>query len=175
MTIFTVGCTILPLVPHVEISNEWGKLLRTAVMTDAGQLYSFEYYPYYDIFSEFTPIQLMVICVLLCTLICAFIGILMFLISLWANKVFSVAGAGALVLLMFFVVNMHPKIRYKLALFVPTAWMNVAKMATTEMGYYWLPSIRYMFTFLLTGILLMSVVIVWKVRSIEFNWENEDV
>ena len=51
---------------------------------------------YYDIFSEYTPIELILLEILLCTLICTFVGVLMFLFSLYINKIIAVAGGLAL-------------------------------------------------------------------------------
>lgn len=172
---FTVVCTILPLLPRIELTNEWGKLLKTAAMTNAMSVYQFKYVVYYEIFSEYTPLQLVGICFLLCVLIATFIGTFMFLISLYSSKVLSVAGAMAMAILLFFVINMHPKIRQKLAFFVPTVWAEVARIASPEHGYYWLPSISYMLAFLIIGIGFMTALIVHKVKRVEFNWENEDV
>ncbi|EOS45897.1 hypothetical protein C810_01994 [Lachnospiraceae bacterium A2] len=173
--LFTALCTILPLLPRIELANEWGKLLRTVAMTNAGTEYGFKFAVYYQIFSEYTPLQLMGISILLCTFISGFLGTLMFFISLYSNKVLGVAGALAMAILMFFVINMHPKIRYKMAFFVPSVWAQVARSATPELGYYWLPSVPYMFGFLTVGTGLMVAFILHKVKRVEFNWENDDV
>ena len=61
------------------------------------------------------------------------------------------------------------------AFFIPTIWAELARIATPDYGYYWLPSIPYMFGFLIAGILCMTVIILIKVKKIEFNWENEDI
>ena len=42
------------------------------------------------------------------------------------------------------VLNMHPLICYKLARFVPTVWAELARIATVDHTYYWLPSLSYM-------------------------------
>lgn len=172
---FTAVCTILPLLPKVELTNEWGKLLRTVAVTDAASVYGFEIPIFYEIFSEYTPLQLMVLSVMLCTFISGFLGTMMFLISLYANKVLAVAGALAVAILMFFVINAHPMNRYKLAFFVPSIWAQVAQIATPNLGYYWLPSVQYMFCFLAVGTGIMVAAILYKVKRVEFNWENDDV
>lgn len=173
--LFTAVCTALPVAFHLELTNEWGKLLKTAAMTNVMSEYEWNYIIYYEIFGEFTPLQLMAITVALCTLISTFVGMLMFLICLYANRICSVAGAAAFALLLFFVLNMHPKIRQKLAFFVPAVWPNVARIATPDYGYYWLPPIYYMFLFLLSGIAVMSAIIILRVKKIEFHWENSDL
>lgn len=175
LTAVAVICTILPLLPDVEWTNEWGKLLRTAAMTKALSQFDSSVVIYYEIFSEFSPLQLMGLEILLCVLICTFIGILMFLLSLFLNKIAAVAVNLALAIALFPVLNMPVMIRHKLALFIPTIWAELARIATAEYGYYWLPSIPYMLGFLAMGILCMTVIIIVKVKKIEFNWENDDM
>ena len=173
--LFTALCTVLPLIPKIELTNEWGKLLRSVAVTNAASAYGLDIPIFYEIFSEYTPLQLMALCVLLCTFISGFLGTLMFLISLYSNKVLAVAGALAMAILLFFVINSHPMNRYKLAFFVPSIWAQVAQIATPNLGYYWLPSVPYMFGFLTVGTGLMVAFILHKVKRVEFNWENDDV
>ena len=175
LVVLAVICTILPLMPDIEWSNEWGKLLRTAGMTNALTRFDSSVVIYYEIFSEFTPVQLMGLEILLCVFICTFIGVLMFLLSLLLNKMAAVAGSLVLAIALFPVLNMHPLLRHKLALFVPSIWAEAARSATPDYGYYWLPSIPYMFGFLIVGILCMTAFILVKIKKIEFNWENEDI
>lgn len=171
----TAVSTILPLLPDIEWTNEWGKLLRTAAMTGALSEYDSSVAIYYDIFSEFTPLQLMGLEILICTLVCTFMGILMFLLSLVFNKICAVAGSLAMAIALFPVLNIHPLLRYKLARLVPAIWPELARIATPDLSYYWLPSLSYMFGFLLLGIAVMTGFILVKIKRMEFNWENEDM
>lgn len=175
LVIFTAIATILPLLPHIEMTSQWGKLLRTVAMTNVMEAYDFKYMIYYEIFNQFTPLQLMAVTILVCTLICTFLGILMFFLSIYVNKVCSIAGASALAILMFLVVNVNPAKRHLAACLVPTIWVEIAKMATTEVGMLWMPSIPYMLCFLLAGIGIMSILILWKSKTMEFHWEKEDI
>lgn len=165
----------VPLLSKIEWSNEWGKLLRTAATTNALSRYQSSVVIYYDIFSEYTPLELILLEILICTLTCTFVGVLMFFLSLYINKIIAVAGGLALAISLFPVLNMHPLIRYKLARFVPTVWAELARIATVDHTYYWLPSLTYMVLFLLVGIAIMTSCIIYKIRHVEFNWENEDM
>lgn len=175
MVLITIFCTIFPLLSKIEWSNEWGKLLRTAATTNALSRYQSSVVIYYDIFSEYTPLELILLEILICTLTCTFVGVLMFFLSLYINKIIAVAGGLALAISLFPVLNMHPLIRYKLARFVPTVWAELARIATVDHTYYWLPSLTYMVLFLLVGIAIMTSCIIYKIRHVEFNWENEDM
>ena len=101
LTVVAVICTILPLLPDIEWSNEWGKLLRTAATTRALTQFDSSVFIYYEIFSEFSPLQLIGLEILLCACICTFIGVLMFLLSLFLNKIAAVAGGLALAIALF--------------------------------------------------------------------------
>lgn len=173
--LFTAFCTILTLLPNLQMTNEWGKLLRTVAVTDAMIAYDFKYVIYYEIFNTYTPLQLMSSSLLICILVSTFMGIFMFLVCLYFNRVIAVTGALVMSILLFFVVNIHPRLKQKLAFFVPTIWAEVARISSPEYGFYWLPSILYMLLFLTIGISLMSVLIIYKVKHIEFNWNNDDV
>lgn len=175
LTIITVICTILPLLPDVEWSNEWGKLFRTAAMTNALAQFDSSFMFYYEIFAEFTPLQLIGLEILLGTCICTFVGVLMFLLSVYVNKITAVTGSLALAIALFPVLNCNPGLRYKIALFIPTIWMEAARIATPDYLWYWLPSLPYMFTFLGIGIAGMVLILLIRINKIEFNWENEDM
>ena len=173
--LYTAICTVIPLLPRVEFTNEWGKLLHSAAVTDAVEGYRLEYPIYYEILGEYTPLQLMGLCILLCTFISFFMGMLMFAASLYFHKILAVAVTFAMAILLFFVENTIPNHQYKISLFVPAIWPQIAKSATPHMGYYWMPSLPYMFTFLAAGIGLMAALSSYKVKKMEFNWENDDI
>ena len=173
--IFCLITTIIPLFPNIEWTNEWGRLLRTAAMTGVLRNFEYRYNIYYEIFNEFTPAEFILIFVLICSLTATLIGEMMFLISLYLNRVFAVAAAMIMSTLLFVVLNIHPKLSMYLAFFVPTVWAEAVRIATPRLGYYWLPSISYMFVFLITGILGISIWILYRLKHIEFNWENDDI
>lgn len=173
--LITVSSTIITLAPKIEFSNTWGKLLHTAAMTNAGEIYNFKYPIFYDIFEKYSPGQIMLLCICICILTTTFFGILIFCLCLYTNKFISVAIGGATILLTFFIMDIHPKIRYKFARIIPIMWCEIAQIETTDQGYYWMPSISYMLIFLLVGILVLSLLIMFRVTHIEFYWENEDV
>ena len=175
MTIMTAVCSILPFVERLDLSSGWGKLLHTAAMTDAMDKYHFEYIIYYEALVKFTPFQLMLLCVIITALCSAFIGLLMFAVSLYRSRTVAVACATTLTIALFLVLNTPSFERYKIAFFIPTIWPEIARLYVPQFGYYWLPSIKYMLTFLCLGIVLFSAVILRKTNTIEFRWENEDM
>lgn len=178
--VFCAAAALLPFAGRIEFSAEWGKVVKTLASLRELDDFSLEmssqmeFRFFYEILGEFTPVQLMLVTILLCALICTFLGILMFFVSLFAGKMPAVGAALTLVAALFVVENIHGEWKQIAAYFVPTYWAEVALSATPQSGRYRLPPIPYMFIFLLIGILLMSLLIIWKAKRMEFNWENED-
>lgn len=172
---------ILPFAGNIEFTAGWGRVIKTLASQRADEGFGFgtdqilDFRFHYQILSEYSPIQLMIITVLICTLICTFLGVLMFLVSLYLGKIAAVAGTAMSAVALFIVENIYGEWRLIVAHFVPTYWAEVALSATPVSGRYRMPSLSYIFTFLIVAIVIMSVMIYWKVKHIEFNWENEDV
>lgn len=176
LTVLTAIIVVFPFVGHVEFTADWGKVIYTLArdrninITDSVS-YGFNY----DILNRFTPVQLMLILIALCTLICFFLGMLMFFLSLYAGRIVAVTGAIACAFMVYFVENILPEYKQALARVVPTYWAEFAKSATPVGGYYRLPSLRYMFSLLIVINLILTVLICAKIKIMEFNWENEDM
>lgn len=147
LVVFTAFCSIVSLLPQIEWSLQWGKLIHTIAMTNAAIQYNLKYVFYYQILGKYSPLQLMIITIVICTFISMFLSSLMFMISLYFNHILAVSITAALTIMLFFVVNIHPKIRYILAKFIPTVWAKVVQVNSPVLGYYWVPSIKYMFAF----------------------------
>lgn len=174
LVILTFLCSVITLAPRIEISWDWGSLVKTIAMGQAKVNYDFDYTIYYEAVGKFTPLQLLGLTILITTLVVTLLAIFMFLVSLYVDRVFAVAGTGAAVILMFFVLNMHHTVRYRLAKFVPTIWPQVARIETPEYGFYWLPAVRYMLVFLGIALALFSILVIKRIQRVEFNWDNED-
>lgn len=168
-------CSVITLLPNIEIGLEWGKLIKTAGYGETAGIYGLYYRFYEETFIEFTPLQMMLLIVVIGTLVFSFLGLLMFLISLFTNRMCAVAASLGISFLMFWVLNAHPMIRYRIARFVPTVWMEVAKIYTPDLGYYWIPSITYMIGILIALLVIFIGFISIKAKNVEFDWKNEDL
>lgn len=179
VVIMTAIAAAIPFLGKLELTNEWGKVIYTLATKNISAAFiwdnDLEFMFYYEILDKFTPLQLMGITISLCILICTFLGLVMFLISLFVERVFAVSGAFVLVIMLYFVQNAPPNMKQHIAYFVPAYWAAVALIATPSGGYYRLPSLTYMFTFLLAAIAIVTAIILVRVKHIEFNWENEDI
>lgn len=172
--VLTVVCSILPILTHLEWTNEWGKVLKTLALQERGMDYPFQYIIYYEIMNEYTPLQLMCLTIIIITLVSALLGMLMFVLSLYINRTLAVAFDVLLCLMLFLVLNAIPSYRRDFAWFIPTAWGKIAQSATPSMGYYLLPPMWYMLLAPTIAIIVCGILAVRKVKRMEFNWVNED-
>lgn len=89
LVVFTAFCSIVSLLPQIEWSLQWGKLIHTIAMTNAAIQYNLKYVFYYQILGKYSPLQLMIITIVICTFISMFLSSLMFMISLYFNHIFG--------------------------------------------------------------------------------------
>lgn len=177
-SIFAVAAVAIPgilfLLPHTEFTNEWGKALRTLAAQEVSQDYDFKFKFYYEIFAEYTPIQMMGLTILILALISAFIGILMLVVALYSSRAAAVIFSTAFCLMIYPVLNADVASRSRIARYVPAVWGAVARSATPSLGYYWLPDVKYMLIFLLIGIFAGAFLCVQRAKYVDFHWVNED-
>lgn len=173
-TAITAICSVLPLLPNIEWTNEWGKVFRTIASTGVAEAYRFRFRIYYEIFSVYTPLQLICITILVVSLIATFLAMLMYAVSIYVNRAMAVVMGTLMCIMIFLAKNVHVSIKYKFALFTPAVWAEVAGIATPNLGYYWLPPLWYMLLFLLVSIFICIILVLLRLRHMELNWVNED-
>lgn len=175
LVLVTFFCSVVTLLPGIDITADWGKLLRSIgmgmVITNGELKYSF----FYEIMIKLSPVQTICITGAITVLVVFLVSVSMFLVSLYVSRIAAISGATFYIFLIFFVLNMHPKIRNTLALFIPTVWPEVARMYTPDTGYYWLPPLSYMFVFLIVNIVIVVFWIFRRIGNVEFDWYCEDV
>ncbi|MDY3766459.1 MAG: hypothetical protein SO016_07175 [Lachnospiraceae bacterium] len=172
--LLSVMCSILPILTHIEWTNEWGKVLKTLATGDYVTSYSFPYLVYYDIMKRYTPLQLLCLTVLILALVSTFLGIVMWVFSLYVNRTCAVAIDVLMCLMLFLVLNTVVQYRRSLAWFIPTFWAKIAQSATPSMGYYMFPPVWYMLLMPVVASILGGVLVLVKVKRMEFHWVNED-
>lgn len=175
MTVIAVFCSVVSLIPQIEWTADWGKLLWTIVSTGYAYEYNIGCEFYYEALDRFAAPVLMGLSVTILILILTFLGLLMYAVCLYADRIWAVAAASGQVILLFFAVNIHAALSMKISRWTPVIWAQVARVYSPAMGYYGLPSIPYMVGMLLLLILLLCILILHRVRRVEFDWEKEDV
>ena len=165
--------SVLCLGGHCELTLGWGKLLHTSALTNAAEHYGFLFSVPYEAMQRFEPLELAALTICIGSLVICFVGLLMFAASLVFNRNVAVFLAAAMAAAVYFVENIHPLIAQKVSMFVPVSWMRTTNIATKVHGSYVVPPVGYMLTALAVGILVLCMIILWKVKRVEFQWNKE--
>ena len=159
---------------YCDYSLDWGKVLHTVALTNAANHYGFLFSISYDTMQRFSAVQLTMLTIGLGSLVICFIGLFMFAVSLIFNRVLAISLSAAMVVMMYFVENIHPLLAKKMSMFVPVGWIRTANIGIKVHDSYMMPSIRYMLVMLVVGIVILCISILWRINSMEFQWNKED-
>ena len=183
--IIAVICSLIPFTGRITWSLNWGKVMTTLALerpldSDFYMQYAstadktIMFKPYQESISSFTPVQLMLLTVAICTLIFFMIGLAMFLLGLTIGRIWSVSFSYAYVMAIYIVENMTYDRKWLLGWFLPTIWAEVGSVSKSFGGFYRLPSPTYMFTFLIIAIAALAAEICLVIRRVALNWDTED-
>ena len=171
---FDFAISILILKNNCEFNLEWGKVLHTLALTNASSYYHFEFQILYDTMIIYSPIELIGLTIIIGGVVISFLGLTMFAMSLLVHRIAAIIVAGIMIVMPFFVDNIYPLAAKSLAMFSPVEWMRVANIGVKEHYNYILPSLKYILMVLPIGIIILSIIIIWKIGNVEFQWNKED-
>lgn len=169
--ILAIGMTGILFLPNVTLSEGWGKVLYTLSMTGASGDFSIPFSIPYEILSHYTVLEGLGVTILVDGMVIAFIGLLMFCISLIGSRLLANVVAMVFVIMPMIQLNIGmavPELNYV----SPVSWMNLSKIDITGTGSG-LP-LSYCVTILGIMGILLSIVIIWKIRTVDFQMVKED-
>ncbi len=157
--LFLVLVSILCLLPNLEISDQWGKVINTLAQTSAGNQYS-QIPISYRLMLSYSPIEAMLISSLILFLETTLIGVVMLAINTVTNRIGGVLAGLVLGFMPAFVgsILVEPKFFY----FVPTAWSNIDMLDVTGKSMY--PSLPYVLCVLI-GLIILLIGIILKMNK----------
>lgn len=172
MTALTMVASILIFIPMVQFEWDWGKIIYT--MAFSNNLYDYDIFGNVSpvILSKYTPIQAMLLCFLVVWLVSSLIGLLMFGISLYSNRVFAVAVAVGLTgmnlsEMKFWTATWLPYV-------TPFYWCRMSIYGGQIFGNRYYPSLKFYLILTGIGILLLIVGIMLRAKHIEYIWNKEE-
>lgn len=166
--------TVVMLAGKWDFTADWGKLLHTVALTNAGEYYGFLFGIPYQAMESYTGPALTVLTLVIGSLVISFLGLVMFAVSLVVNRIAAVSAAGVMVVMIYVVENMPSALMQRTACFAPVVWMRAAYLSVKEHDSYILPPAAYIFSVLIIGILILCGIIMLKANRIEFLWTKEE-
>ena len=163
--------SLLVIVPRLDLTAGWGKVLHSLAVTDAALKYGIKVQIDYRMMSGFSSGRAMLEIIGLMILVTAFIGMWMLLTSLWFGKMTAVVSATALSVLPAAAANVH--LELPVIVFVsPFSWLN--RMLLEGAYRVSSPSFGMAMAMLFTGSVLLTAGAVLAIRRTEFQWTKED-
>lgn len=164
--------SVLFLVPRISFSLQWGEVIHTLAQTNASQLLPFAV-PY-NLLASYTPVQAMMIAFLLMIGIFFFLGLFMFAISLFLSRIYAVAAVTFLAAWSVIIYNMPYYYQRTYSYFAPLSWLNIAEVNKRVTGLYILPDYLYISIALMVLPVILSYIIVARIKNMDCYWYNED-
>ena len=169
--ILAIGMTGILLLPNVTLSEGWGKVLYTLSMTGASGDFNIPFSIPYEIISRYTVLEGLGVTILVGGMVIAFIGLLMFCISLTGSRLLSNVVAMVFVIMPMVQLNIGmavPELDYV----SPVSWINLSKIDVTGTG----SGLPLSDCAAILGIMciLLSIAIIWKIKTVDFQIVKED-
>lgn len=162
------------MIGSCEYTLDWGKLYNTLALTGGAEKYHFLFYFSYETMQRFSPLELLGLTILIGTLVIAFIGLIMFAVSLYVNRSVSVTIAFFMVIMIYLVENVHPLLKRRMSCFVPVNWMRVTHIGIKLHDSFIQLAFSYMLIVLIVGIAVCAGLILVKIKKMEFQWYKEE-
>lgn len=159
----------IPLLGNLQFESNWGKVLYTLSMTNAGFDYQIYFIP--DIVKLYTPIRALLTCFLISGLITTTFGLLMYALSLVISRLAAITATSVIVFFSIMSKNLIWSYRW-IARISPLSWLDLSNVATKP-GHA-LPGLVYIFTMLISFIIILSIIILVKIKTTNFQWNKED-
>lgn len=175
LTLIVVSESILILLPHMKISNEWGKILYTLSMTNVQE--DFKIYPLpfnKNYMEQFSVVEGMMIAFLVCMAVTSFLGILMFFISLWLGRVVAIIAASFEIACPIISMNLLWKASYIISCISPVCWLQVVEYGAEKYGNRIMPQMNVAFISLGFIILFLIAGVMLRIKKYEFYWSREE-
>ena len=169
--ILAIGMTGILLFPNVTLSEGWGKVLYTLSMTGVSGDFNIPFSIPYEIISKYTVFEGLGITILVGGMVITFIGLLMFCISLIGSHLLANVVAMIFVIMPMIQLNIGMSVP-ELDFISPVSWMNLSKLNIKGSGNEL--SIGYCVAVLGILCILLSIIIIWKIKTVDFQIVKED-
>ena len=163
--------SLLVIVPRLDLTAGWGKVLHSLAVTDAASEYGVKIQIDYRMMSGFSPGRAMLEIMGLMILVTAFIGMWMLLTSLRFGKLTAVMSATAFAVLPVAPANVHLELPV-IVFASPLSWLN--RMLLEGAYHVSNPSFGMAVAILLAYAAVSAVGAVLAIRRAEFQWTKED-
>ena len=172
LVVLTIAASILVFVPMIKFDWEWGKIIYTMAFSD--NIYEYALFSNLSnvILIKYTPIQAMLLCFFMVWLVSSLIGLLMFAISLYMNRIFAVSSAAILTGLN--LSNVKFIVAEWLPYVIPFYWCRISIYEEPVFLDRYFPSVKFYMVLSSIIFLMLIIIILLRSKRIEYVWSKEE-
>ena len=163
---------VLIFVPHVTIEADWGKMIYTIAYSHITADYNIVAYCYGNMLMNYTPIAAMLISIAMTWAVTAFIGLLMFMLSLYLGRMTALI-IGVLLSGLNFLNEITLFVKW-LKYITPFNWNALGRYGATIFGPEFYPTFVESSLILFPALIVIIALILFKARHMEFEWVIEE-
>ena len=158
-TLFIYGSTVLSFLPNIDLSSDWGKVIRTLAVNPTSAYekgIDLTVLINNSIVNSFSAMEATLISLGLFFLVTLFMGIVIFSLNLMVGKMCGIITAGILVFISYFSIYVgNLTIGYKVYYFSPLSWSSLQYIDWYRSGDS--PSLLYAVIFLLGSSIILVI------------------
>ncbi len=174
-TVAVFLCIGLALFPYVRPNLGWGKVLYTLSLTNASTEYELEFSISYQLLAKFEAPMLVGLTFLISACIVLFLGLIMFLISLYFSRLCAVVCASIFAVCPILIENISERnIQQVLVNCIPTEWLVLDKLGLQNLRGVLSPDFPDVMIRLVCITALLTFCILFMSRKMEFHWYGEE-
>lgn len=159
---------IVQILPVLNTSAGWGRVLGTLALTNAGQQFGVAVNIDYELMVRHSPSEAFFYTMGIGSLVILFIGLLMMAVSMWADRFWAAVSASLFAVLPGAHMMGIPKIDY----FSPVSWVRL-----TNLGYgyrYSTPQLGYILSALAILNSALLLIIIFPLGKQDIKWMEEE-
>lgn len=163
-------CSIIVLLPKVELNWDWGKVLYSLSMTTAIDEYGIKIPIPYEIINNYSTTEAMLLVIFLMFGVTLMVGGIMFAVSMLFSRISAVIVGTVIAIFPIVVANIYYQLN-EITFFSPFSWLDILLIDGTRGGIY--PVLGQIVTVMLVVVISCGYMLYKKVKRVDFVWTQE--
>lgn len=163
-------CSIIVLLPNVEMNWDWGKVLYSLSMTTAIDEYGIKIPIPYEIINNYSVMEAMLLVIFLLFGVTLMVGGIMFTVSMLFSRISAVVVGTVIAIFPIVVANVYYQLN-AITFFSPFSWLDILLLDGTQGEIH--PVLGQIVTIIMVVVLSCVYMLYKKVKSVDFVWTQE--
>lgn len=172
LALFTFIMSVLIFIPHIQFDMKWGKVIHTLAFSNNMWNYNIIGNASPVIIGKYEPLEAMFVCFIIVWMVTSLMGVLMFVLSLYGNRLTAVAVTVVMTGLTLAEGNFITTTW--LPYLTPFNWCRLGLHGQPIFLDYFYPPLKVYLCLVFGGLFVLVLAVIWKSRHIEYVWNKEE-